>query len=91
MIGALLVATVCLCEEGSMMSALFCQSSHVATRLVDGPDDSKLVMTMPLKKEDAGRLVLGAFAGADWTEAGRFTTAEEWHDYVKKGKEKTRQ
>ena len=70
-------------EEGSMMSALFCKSARVAARLVDGPEDSKLVMTMPLKKEDAGRLVLVAFAGADWTEAGRFKTAETWHAYVR--------
>ena len=70
-------------EEGSMMSALFCKSAHVAARLVDGPEDSKLVMTMPLKREDAGRLVLVAFAGADWTEAGRFRTAEAWHAYVR--------
>ena len=70
-------------EEGSMMGALFCKSAHVAARLVDGPEDSKLVMTMPLKKEDAGRLVLEAFAGADWTEAGRFKTAETWHAYVR--------
>ena len=70
-------------EEGSMMSALFCKSACVAARLVDGPEDSKLVMTMPLKREDAGRLVLVAFAGADWTEAGRFRTAEAWHAYVR--------
>ena len=70
-------------EEGSMMSALFCKSAHVAARLVDGPEESKLVMTRPLKKEDAGRLVLVAFVGADWTEAGRFKTAEHWHAYVR--------
>ena len=69
-------------EEGSMMSALFALDSRLPTSIVDGPDGSKLVMTRPLRVEDAGDSVVTVMAGADWTEAGRFKTAAEWHGYV---------
>lgn len=70
-------------EEGSMMSGIRCYAPRESMRVVDGPEDSKLIMTGPLGKEDAGRGVLAVFAGADWTEAGRFKTAKEWHDMVR--------
>ena len=72
-------------EEGSLMSALFVKPGTERFVLADEPNGSKMIMTPPLKASDAnGRPVLTVFAGADWTEAGRRRTADEWHDHVKK-------
>lgn len=71
-------------EKGSMMNAVFAVDARSPLSLVDGPDGSKLVMTRPLCKEDAGKCVVTVMAGADWTEAGRFKTAAEWHGYVQR-------
>lgn len=58
-------------EEGAMMSAL-CSLEPATTRLADGPNGEKLVMAAP------GARTLKVSLGADWTEAGRFRTAEAW-------------
>lgn len=73
-------------EEGSMMSAIFAVPGFISCLdlvLVDEPNGAKMIMTKPLKAEDAGKAILIARAGADWTEAGRFRDAESWHDYVR--------
>ena len=74
-------------EEGSMMSALYELVPLERARLVDGPESSKMILTYPLKAWNHGT-VLCVAAGADWTEAGRFTTAKAWHRYVREDQEK---
>ena len=75
-------------EDGSMMSALYEIAPIKGSRLVDGPESSKMVLTYPLKAWDHGT-VLCIAAGADWTEAGRFKTAKAWHRYVREDQKKT--
>ena len=75
-------------EEGSMMSAICDLLPCKQARLVDGPESSKVILTYPLKAWDYGT-VLCVAAGADWTEAGRFKSAEAWHRYVRERQEKT--
>ena len=75
-------------EEGSMMSALYEIAPIKGSRLVDGPESSKMILTYPLKAWDHGT-VLCIAAGADWTEAGRFKTAKAWHRYVHEDQKKT--
>lgn len=72
-------------EEGSMMSAIRIKPGKVSFTMADEPNGAKLLMTGPLKASDAiGKPVLTVLAGADWTEAGRFRTADAWHSHVKK-------
>ena len=69
-------------EEGVMMSAVVALKGFHA--LADEPQGAKMLMTKPLSASDAnGCAVLEVLAGADWTEAGRYRTAAEWHAYVK--------
>ena len=69
-------------EEGMRMSALVARQGFHA--LADEPQGAKMLMTKPLASADAnGRAVIVVDAGADWTEAGRYRTAAEWHAYVK--------
>ena len=65
-------------EEGCMMSAIHVVSGMRS--IADEPNGAKMMMTRKLGQSDAnGRCVLDVFVGADWTEAGRFRTAKEWH------------
>ena len=68
-------------EEGVTMSAVVALKGFHA--LTDEPQGAKMLMTKPLTAADAnGRPVLEVLAGADWSEAGRFTSAEAWHGSV---------
>ena len=72
-------------EEGAMMNAIRIKPGTVAFSIADEPNGAKMLMTKPLKASDAnGKPVLSVFAGADWTETGRFRTADEWHSHVRK-------
>ena len=69
-------------EEGSMMSAISLARGSEAS-VVDEPSGAKVLLTRPLTADDAnGRPVIAALVGADWTEAGRYRTAAEWHVYA---------
>ena len=69
-------------EEGSTMSAVFACSG--VERVVDGPECSKVLITRPLTAKAAGGgPVAVVMAGADWSEAGRFRTADAWHAHVR--------
>lgn len=77
-------------EEGSLMSALFIDSCVGKFSVADEPNGGKLLITPPLKKSDAnGNAVITVYAGADWSEAGRNTTADEWHSHVKEMSQKS--
>ncbi len=70
-------------EEGAMMNAVRLAAGFEAT-FADEPNGAKMLMTRPLTKADAnGRPVLAVWAGADWSVAGRYTTAAAWHAYVR--------
>ncbi len=70
-------------EEGSMMNAVCAIPGRGAVAMADEPNGAKMLMTRPLSAADAnGKPVIAVLAGADWTEAGRFRTAAEWHRYV---------
>ena len=69
-------------EDGVTMSAIVARKGYFA--LAEEPHGAKMLMTKPLTAEDAnGRPVLEVLAGADWSEAGRFMTANSWHNYVR--------
>ena len=74
-------------EEGSMMSAIRVVAGKY--KIVEGPCGETMLLgkRLPRRTSD-GSPVVDVLVGADWTEAGRFKTAEEWHDYVRTGKEK---
>jgi len=76
-------------EEGSMMSAICAVAGKY--EIVEGPYGETMLLgkELPRRKSD-GRPIVAVLVGADWTEAGRFKTASEWHDYVKNGKEPER-
>ena len=69
-------------EEGATMSAVVAAEGFAS--VADEPSGAKMVMTRALAQADAnGRPVLTVYAGADWTEAGRFTSAAAWQAYVR--------
>lgn len=68
-------------EEGATSSAVVAGSGFVS--IVEEPNGAKMLMTKPLLRANAdGMPVLTAYAGAEWTETGRFRSAKEWQDYV---------
>ena len=77
-------------EEGSLMSAAILHPAfgeNDVLSVCDGPSGEKMLMTSPRSPEGrVGKIVVSA--GADWTEAGRFRTAEAWHNYVRTEKER---
>ena len=76
-------------EEGSMMSALRAIAGEF--KVVEGPCGETMLLGMKLpRRQSDGSPVIDVMVGADWTEAGRFKTAAEWHDYVRTGKEITK-
>ena len=69
-------------EEGATMSAVVAAEGFAA--VADEPNGGKMLMTRALAQADAnGKPVLTVYAGADWTEAGRFTSAAAWQAYVR--------
>jgi len=76
-------------EEGATMSAIRAVAGDY--EIVEGPCGETMLLgkRLPRRKSD-GRPIVDVLVGADWTEAGRFKTAAEWHDYVKNGKETKR-
>ena len=75
-------------EEGSTMSAVFPVYSPEGEpwpelSVADEPNGAKMLMTRPLKAEAAnGKPVVLVACWADWTEAGRYRTADAWHAAV---------
>ena len=68
-------------EEGRKMSGLVAGRGYAG--MADEPNGAKMLMTAPLTQADAsGKPVIEVFAGADWTEAGRFGSAKAWHEHV---------
>ena len=68
-------------EEGSTMTAVAARAGVCA--MADEPNGAKMLMTRPLRQADAnGKPVIVVLAGADWSEAGRFTSPRQWYDEI---------
>ena len=68
-------------EEGATLSAVVAGPGFQT--VADEPNGAKMLMTGPLARTNAdGMPVLTVYAGAEWTETGRFTSAAAWRDYV---------